>query len=60
MEKKLGLEGKTVWKELNGRMVEIFIPTGEGPTWEEVKPIFEKMGKILEKRGFKHFKIPKD
>lgn len=59
MEKKLGLRGKTVWKELNGRMVEVFIPTGE-PDWELVKSGFEQMRKILEKRGFKHFKIPED
>lgn len=46
---KLELEGRTELRELNGRMVEVFIPTRK-PSWEELRPILEKMGRILKER----------
>lgn len=47
---KLELEGRTELRELNGRMVEVFIPSREGPSWEDVRPILEKMGRILKEK----------
>ena len=54
---KLGFIGKTVKKKVNGHLVDVFIPSCKGPSWEEVKPIFEKMGKILEEKKLNDQKI---
>ncbi len=47
---KLGFIGKTVKKKVNGHLVDVFIPSCKGPSWEEVRPVFKKMGMLLEEK----------
>jgi len=51
---KFKLDGKVVRKELNGHMVEVFVPSGKGPSWDEVRPIFEEMGRTLKSKKLAH------
>jgi hypothetical protein len=54
------LGGKHGKMRINGHMVDVLLPPKTGPSEKEMMPIFRKMAKVLEKRNFRLFKIPKD